>query len=127
MDPFLDLFGDPQASSSAAVQGQPHPNLNNMSVTVPEAQGDVPMDWSALPHNSVVEEHQPPPHGYTEKINSPDDFSDANRRPMSSGSSEGMPVSDNEWTGALNLDGTRVVVQALMAAAIGDPYVHALV
>src|SRR6266576_1750326 len=30
--PFLNPYGDPQASSSAAMQSQPHLNLNNMFV-----------------------------------------------------------------------------------------------
>ena len=42
---------------------------------------------------------------------------------MSSGSSDEM--SDNEWTGSLNFDGTRVPVRALMAEAVVDPYVLA--
>jgi hypothetical protein len=61
----------------------------------------------------------------TEKIDSHDDSANANARPMSSGSSDGM--SDNEWTGMLNLDGTPIPVRALMAEAIGDPYVHSSV
>ena len=36
-------------------------------------------------------------------------------------------MSDNEWTGMLNLDGTHVPVRALMAEAVGDRYVHAFV
>jgi len=34
---------------------------------------------------------------------------------------------DDEWTGTLNLNGTRIPVRALMAEAFGDPYVHAFV
>jgi len=42
---------------------------------------------------------------------------------MPSGSSDEM--SDNEWTGMLNLNGTLVPVRALMAEAVGDLYVYA--
>jgi hypothetical protein len=88
----------------------------------PEAQGLAPMDWLAPPHSSRVEQQQPTPHNYTEKIDSRDDFANANARPiMSSGSSD--EINDNEWTGTLNLNGTRVPVRALMAEAVGDPYV----
>jgi hypothetical protein len=121
--PFLDLYGSPQASGSAAVQSQPHLNLNNMFV--PDTQGLAPMDWPAPPHSSGVEQQQPTPRNYTEKTNSRDDFANANARPMSSGSSDEM--SDNEWTGTLNLNGTRVPVRALIAKAVGDLYVHAFV
>ncbi|KAN0120890.1 hypothetical protein V8E52_004159 [Russula decolorans] len=76
--PFLNPYGSPQASSSAA-----------------------------------------------ENIDSCDDFANANARPMTSESPDEM--SDNEWTGTLNLNGTRVPVRALLAEAFGDPYVHAFV
>ena len=36
-------------------------------------------------------------------------------------------INNNDWTGTLNLNGTRVPVRALMAEAVGDPYVHAFV
>jgi hypothetical protein len=121
--PFPNPYGGPQASSSAAVQSQPHLNLDNM--TVPEAQGLAPMDWLAPPHGSGVEQQQPAPHNYTAKIDSRDEFAKAKARPMSSGSSDEM--GDNEWTRTLNLNGTRVPVRALMAEAVGDPYVHAFV
>jgi len=121
--PFLNPYGDPQASSSAAMQSQPHLNLNNMFV--PDARGLAPMDWPAPPHSSGVEQQQPTLHNYTEKIDSRDDFANANTRPMPSGSSD--EVSNNGWTGTLNLNGTRVPVRALMAEAVGDPYVHAFV
>jgi hypothetical protein len=121
--PFPNAYGGPQASSSAAVQSQLPLNLHNMSV--PEAQGLAPMDRPAPPHSSGVEQQQPTPHNYAEKIDSRDDLANANARPMSSGSSDEM--NDNEWIGTLNLNGTRVPVRALMAEAVGDPYVHALV
>jgi hypothetical protein len=120
--PFHSPYGEPQASSSAAVQSQPHLNLNNMSV--PDAQGPALMDWPAPPHSSGVEQQQIP-HNYTERIESRDHFANANTGPMPSGSSDEM--SDNEWTGTLNLNGTRVPVRALMAEAFGDPYVNAFV
>jgi hypothetical protein len=116
-------YEGPQASSSAAVQSQPHLNPNNMSV--PEAQGLAPIDWPAPPHSSEAEQQQPTSHNYTESIDSRDDFPDANAKPMSSGSSDEM--SDSERTRTLNLNGTRVPVQALMAEAVGDPYVHGFV
>jgi hypothetical protein len=121
--PFHSPYGEPQASSSAAVQSQPHLNLNLTSV--PDAQGLALMDWPAPPHSSGVEQQQPTPHDYTARIDSRDHFANANARPMPSGSSDEM--SDNEWTGTLNLNGTRVPVRALMAEAVGDPYVNAFV
>jgi hypothetical protein len=123
--PFLDPYGDPQASSLAAVQSQLHLDQNN--TTVPEARGFAPTDWLAPPYGSGVEQHQPTPYDYTENIDSHDDFASAS--PMSSGSSDEMSgnsdISDNEWTGMLNLDGARVPVRALMDNAVGDLYVHA--
>jgi hypothetical protein len=121
--PFPYPYEGPQASSSAAVQSQPHLNPNNMSV--PESQGPAPTDWLAPPDSSGVKQQQPTPHNYTEKIDSRDDFANANPRPMSFGSPDEM--SDNEWTRTLSLNGTRVPVRALMAEAVGDPYVHAFV
>ncbi|KAF8501475.1 hypothetical protein F5888DRAFT_1233936 [Russula emetica] len=70
------------------------------------------------PNNIGVEQQQRTPHNYTEKIDSRDDFPNANPRPMSSGSPDEM--SDNEWTRTLSLNGTRVPVRALMAEAVGD-------
>jgi hypothetical protein len=116
--PFLNAYGGPQASNSAAVQSQLPLNLHNMSVPAP-------MDCPAPPHSSEVGQQQPTPHIYAEKIDSRDDLANANARPMSSGSSDEM--NDNEWIGTLNLNGTRVPVRALMAEAVGDPYVHALI
>jgi hypothetical protein len=122
--PFLDPYGGPQSSGSAPVQSQPHLDPNNMFV--PGVQGLAPpMDWPAPHYSSGVEQQQSAPHNYPERINSRDDFANANTEPMSSGSSDEM--SDNEWTGTLNLNGTRVSVRALMAEAIGDPYVYAFV
>ena len=120
--PFLNPYGSPQASSSASVQSQPHLNLNNMFV--PDAQGLAPMDWPAPPHSSGVEQQQLTPHNNTEMIDSRDDFANASARSMASGSSDEM--SDNEWTGTLNLNGMLVPVRA-MAEAVGDLYVHAFV
>ena len=122
---FLNHYGGPQASSSNAVQSQPHPSLNYVFVT--EALGPARVDWPAPPHGSGVEQQQLTPHDYTERIDSRDDYAntDADAEPMSSGSSDEM--SDNEWTGTLNLNGKRIHVRALMAGAIGDPYVHAFV
>lgn len=119
--PLLNPYEDPLASSLIAAQSQPHRNLNNMPV--PEAQGLDPMDQLAPPHSSGVEQQQTIPHNYTERIDSHDNFADAS--PMSSGSSDEM--SDDEWTGTLNLKGTRVPVRALMAKAVGNPYVHTFV
>jgi hypothetical protein len=102
------------------MQSQPHLDLNN--IFVPDAQGLTlaPMDWPVPPHSSGVEQQQPTLHNYyTEKIDSRDDSTNANARPLSSGSSDGM--SDNEWTGMLNLNGTRIPVRAPMAEAVGDP------
>lgn len=121
MVPFLNRYGGPQASSSNAVQNQPHPSLDN--VFVPESLGHARVDWPAPPHGSGAEQQQLTPHGYTERIDSRDDYADT--VPMSSGSSDEM--SDNEWTGTLNLNGKRIRARALMAGAIGDPYVHAFV
>ena len=51
------------------------------------------------------------------------DLANANARPLPPESSDEM--SDNEWIGALNLNGTRIPVRALMAEAVGEPpYVH---
>jgi hypothetical protein len=83
------------------------------------------MDCPAPPHSSGVEQQQRTPHNYAEKIESRDDFANSNARPVSSGSSDEM--NDNEWIGTLKLNGTRVPVRALMAEAVGDPYVHALI
>lgn len=125
MAPFLDSYGGPQASSSDAVQSQPHLNPNNMFV--PDIQGLTPMDWSAPSRSTGVEQQQPTPHNNTENINFRDDFANANAnaRPMTSGSSDEM--SDNEWTGTLNLNSMLIPVRALMAEAIGDLYVHGFV
>ena len=132
-DPALvpfQFYKGPQASSSLSsapvtVQSQLHPNLNNM--TVPETQGLVPLDWPAYSHNCGVEQRQPTPHSYTENIDSHNDIPNPNARPilMSSGLSDEM--SANEWTWTLNFNDMRVHVQALMVAAVGDPYVHAFI
>jgi hypothetical protein len=68
--PFLNPYGSPQASGSAAVQSQPHLNLNNMFV--PDAQGLALMDWPAPRHSSGVEQQQPIPRNYTERTDSRD-------------------------------------------------------
>jgi hypothetical protein len=120
--PSLNPYEGSQASSSIAMQNQPHLNPDNMSV--PEAQGPAPMGRPAPPHSSGGEQQQPTPHNYM-KIDSRDDIAIANARPMSSGSSDEM--SGNEWAGTLNLKGTRVPVRALTAEAVGNPYVHAFV
>jgi hypothetical protein len=125
--PLPNPYEDPLASSLIAAQSQPHRDLNNMSV--PEAQGLDPMDQLAPPHSSEVEQQLIIPHNYTERIDSRDDFANANANasPMASGSSDEMSDDESRWTGTLNLKGTRVPVRALMAKAVGNPYVHAFV
>lgn len=122
--PIVPFFnGGLDLSGSAAVQNQPHPNLNNMSA--PEARGLVPMECSVPSHNSGVEQPQPTPHDDAEKIASRNDFANANVRPMSPGLSNEMPMNDNGWNGTLNWNETRAHVRALIANATGDTYVHA--
>jgi len=120
MVPFVDPYEGQQASSSTAGQSQLHFNLNDMSV--PDAQGLGPMHWHIPPHGSRVDQQQPIPHNYAEKVCTGDDFANAGSQPMSSGASDEM--SHIGWTGLLIMKGTRVPVRALAASAIGDPYVH---
>jgi hypothetical protein len=124
IDPFSNAYGGPRAptGSSAVVQSQPH------NMPVPGAQGLAPMDWLAPPHDGGVEEPQLTFHNYTD---SRGDFAIADAdaiaitRPMSSGSSDETVTSNDEWIGTLDLNGTRVLVRALMSEAIGDQCVHA--
>ena len=123
--PLLNPYEDPLVSSLIAAQIQPRPDLS-----VPEAQGLDLMDQLAPPHSSEAEQQQQIiPHNYTERIDSRGDFANANANasPMSSGSSDEMSDDESRWTGTLNLKGTRVPVRALMAKAVGNPYVHAFV
>jgi hypothetical protein len=122
--PVFHPYWGPQASSSAAVPGQPHFNQNNISV--PETQGLPPIDWAVPPQSSGVERQQATSHHYMENTDF-HDVANANAESMSYGSSDEIPVRNNEWTRTLNFRGTRVPVRALMDGAIGDPYVHAFV
>lgn len=119
MVPFFEPYEDPQAFNSAAMQSQSH--LNPGSILVPEAEGLAPMHCSAPPPGSGVEQH-PTPHDHLGHVDSPDDFENENARPALSDK-----MSDIELKRTLNLNGTRIPVQAQMASKIGDPCVHAFV
>ena len=113
--PVLNQYKDPQASSPAVVQTQPH---------VLGPQEPAPMDCEVSLHSSGVEQQQPI---HMEPIKSGGDLANSSAGPTAQGAFRDSEMSGDEWTGTLYLNGVCALVRAQPNETVRNPYAHSFV